>query len=61
MAKDVVARDGIESPTQTFSGLWLLGPVYIARETIYKTNQYNQSYFLWDIESQTGIQIKVLV
>ena len=25
---NVVARDGIEPPTQAFSGLWLLGPCY---------------------------------
>ena len=31
IAKDMVARDGIEPPTQAFSGLWLLEPVYIAR------------------------------
>jgi len=24
----MVARDGIELPTQAFSGLWLLGPCY---------------------------------
>ena len=27
---NVVARDGIEPPTQAFSGLWLLEPVYFA-------------------------------
>ena len=26
-----VARDGIEPPTQAFSGLWLLGPCYFAQ------------------------------
>jgi len=25
----VVARDGIEPPTQAFSGPWLLGPSYV--------------------------------
>ena len=30
VAKDVVARDGIEPPTQAFSGLWLVEPDYIA-------------------------------
>ena len=30
IAKDMVARDGIEPPTQAFSGLWLLEPVYFA-------------------------------
>ena len=28
--KNVVAKDGIEPPTQAFSGLWLLEPVYFA-------------------------------
>ena len=56
----VVARDGIEPPTQAFSGLVLLEPGYVAQVTC-NAKTHKQPVFFQGIESYTGIQIKNLV
>ena len=57
----VVARDGIEPPTQAFSGLCstdlALGPRVLIKQKTFNIH----SFFLRDIESQTGIHVKNLV